>query len=231
MGVPRKSDSWQGRDSHLADTTLLNVAIVPPRSVAAAIHAMSGALAASGDGLFVVDGVERLAHVTVYMARFPTDTVAEILDRLERLDIHPVDIKHSGYFVTAGNYYEVSYQRTAELELLQSTIIGRLKDLRFAPGDPERETFFGPYSADQRASAEACGYDLSGNLFRPHVTLSQLRGTPRPRLPESPDELSFVANTLALFEADEFGAARRLIATRSADRVARGTPRRAAAGQ
>ena len=155
--------------------------------------------------------------MTIYMARFSRskiDAVREILSATVAI-FEEVILDHNGYYVTPINYYEISYAKDLRLERMQEVIAKNLHMLRYAPGDPIIENYFGNYVGDTKKNAEVWGYDLIGDLYRPHVTLTRFpaksRIDPQVPLPESPDDLSFPLSSIGLFRADDMGAARELI--------------------
>jgi len=194
-------------------SVLLNVAILPPPVVSAPVLALSRELASSG-GLFTLDGVDRVAHMTVYMARFPSGAVPALVARLTALtaNMARVRLEQCGYFVTAGNYYEVSYTLTDALAAVQCATYDALADLRYRPGDPVVEAYFKPYTPAQRANAERTGYDLAATLYRPHISITKFDHPPE-HTPTAPGDLSFELATLGLFVADDWGCARHQLAT------------------
>jgi len=187
---------------------LLNIAIIPPVTVACVVASIGRDLAGSGDAAFVVDGVHRHAHMTIFMARYPTDAVPEVRHRVSGLRLpHALRLEHDGYYLTPGGYYEISYRLTSELRQFQESVIEAVAGLRYSPGRPRREPYFGPYTEQQRENVEKCGYDLAWELFRPHITISKLNGgATTSQLPRPSDDLSFDAKRVGLFEADQDGA-------------------------
>lgn len=155
-----------------------------------------------GDGLF--------PHATVYMARFPQESIEVVKQKLIELasSLSPVQLKQSGYYLTEGDYVEVSYQRTAELLAFQDSIITALKDFRDSPGKPARESYYGPYADEQQQNAQETGYDLAYKLYRPHITLTRYKeGYVPETFPQFPAaNLSFTLPKIALYKADENGA-------------------------
>jgi hypothetical protein len=195
-------------------TTLLNVAILPPDPASAEAASLSDQLHRRG-GLFRIDGLRRFAHLTVYMARFATSDVGPVLEKTATLLAaqRPFPVRHTGYHLTAGDYYEVSYERSAALMSLHETVVDGLRGLRFSPGAPVVEEYFGPYSPEQRRNAETTGYDLAHDLYRPHVTITRFAGRPEIALPTAATDLSFPATTIGLFTADPLGAVTKNLAT------------------
>jgi hypothetical protein len=200
----------------LSETLLLNLAIIPPDPVASVAHDLSSQALPKG-GIFCLDGVTRFAHMTLYMARFHQHQVTTLIAESNRLvyRIRRQFIQHVGYFVTAGRYYEVSYARTPDLLAMHEVVAHLLAPFRYSPGRPHREKYFGAYSKEQQVNAREWGYDLVGSLYRPHITITRFSESTNkgPKLPKASNSLSFMASQIGLFEADDLGAARRLITT------------------
>lgn len=198
------------------ETLLLNIAIIPSDYVALAALDLSRQTL-SQDGLFCLDDITRFSHITLYMARFQKDQVNNIIAESKSLvsGFRQQFLKQVGYFVTAGDYYEISYERAPGLLEMHEATTQRLAPFRCNPRNPHREEYFGAYSNEQRINAIKWGYDLAGNLYRPHITITRFpEGFSRLReLPKAPNSLSFTATKIGLFEADNLGAARRPITT------------------
>ncbi len=191
------------------NSVLINVCIIPPEEVGKQCVAMSQSLK-SDTTLFVLDGKTRFAHMTVYMARFANAQIAKVLETTENIlkDVKGFYVEHDGYFMTAGRYLEVSYQKSEELMDLHKLLINNLKEYRINPGNPFEEGYFTPYTKEQQNNAKETGYDLAHTLYRPHVTLTRYQEKKLPKtapiLPST--ELSFQANKICIYKADDNGA-------------------------
>jgi hypothetical protein len=215
--VVRSSSMNRVTQEIATESLLLNVAIIPPDHVIDEAIELSKKTYALG-GLFELNRTTRFPHVTIFMARFSRskiDAVREILATMLPT-LEEEALSHCGYHMSANKYYEISYAKTPELERTQEMIARELRELRYAPGNPVIEDYFGEYSGDTKESAEEWGYDLFANLYRPHLTLTRfpaeaqidLQGS----LPTSPKNLSFSLSNVGLFRADDLGAARELVA-------------------
>jgi hypothetical protein len=189
------------------ETTLLNVAILPPMSTAAEVERLSATLQTQG-GLFRIDGKQRFAHLTLYMARFANLNIDSAVAEAAKFakEHRSGTLDHTGYYLTQGNYYEVSYARSQGVLKLQQGASDSLLPLRHSPGHPRIEEFFAPCSTRQREQAERTGYDLAGDLYRPHITITRFAEPPTRALPSPKVDLSFSATTIGLFRADDLGA-------------------------
>jgi hypothetical protein len=198
------------------ETLLLNVGIIPPGYITNEAVTLSQRTQSIG-GLFELNRTTRLPHVTIYMARFSRckiDAVRKILSAMiPTLEERALD--HRGYNLTPHRYYEISYAKTPELEQTQVSVTRELYELRYAPGNPVIENYFGEYEGDIKKSVERWGYDCVGNLYRPHLTLTRFPADARPitttSLPKSSSNLSFAISSIGLFRADDMGSARELI--------------------
>lgn len=196
----------------MSESVLLNVSALPPVRVAESIARTSAELGGRG-GLFTVDGVRHRPHLTLFMARFPAAAAESVRDSVAALatKAEGVRAEHTGFHLTPGHYYEASYRRTDALMALHFSVMRELAPLRFSPGAPVVEDYFAPYTDAQRASATEWGYDLAGDLYRPHVTITRFAAIPTGPLPELREDLSFEVTTLALSTADDHGATDHLI--------------------
>ena len=196
-----------------ANSTLINVCIIPDERVSAEHAAMSQALA-SDQTLFSLGG-ERFAHMTAFMARFANDKVQGVVEAVEQAlrSAKPLRLEHMGYLMTEGRYIETSYRRTADLMGLHEVLISALADLRINPGNPFEEGYFTPYTAEQQKNARETGYDLARNLYRPHITLTRYKegGVPEifPAMPAV--NLSFDLDKVCVYKADDNGAVYELV--------------------
>ena len=191
------------------DSVLINVCIIPPNLVAASCVNISQSLE-SDNTMITLDGVSRFAHMTVFMARFANTKADMVMKAVESAlkKVQGFSCEHSGYFMTAGRYFEVSYRKTKELMDLHELLIDRLKDLRINPGTPFEEAYFTPYTAQQQQNAKKTGYDLAHDLYRPHITLTRYKegGVPEVQPVLAPGELSFQVSKIGVYKADDNGA-------------------------
>jgi len=192
-----------------ADSTIINVCVIPSVEVGAECVGLSQALKATNP-LFVLDGVNKFAHMTVFMARFADDKIPEVIQRVQAVikEATPFECRHTGYFLTSGRYLEVSYRKSKYFMWLHESLISGLAPLRINPGNPYEEGYFTPYTFEQQQNAKETGYDLARGLYRPHITLTRWA---EGKVPEifpgfAPAKLSFQLSTVCVFKADNNGA-------------------------
>lgn len=190
------------------DTTILNICVIPSPEVGERCVELSRSM--GSDGTMFVLGGDKFAHMTVYMARFPNAAIESVVRAVEEglKAAKSFCCEHTGYFLTAGRYVEVSYRKSPEFMDLHERMIAAVKDLRDAPGQPHEEAYFTPYNAAQQKNAAETGYDLGRELYRPHVTLTRYFEGKVPELfPAFPQlALSFDLSTIGVYKADDNGA-------------------------
>jgi hypothetical protein len=164
--------------------------------------------------MFVL-GNGKFAHMTAYMARFANTQIDEVVNGVELVlqAVSPFYCEHTGYFMTEGRYLEASYRKSAEFMKLHEALIARVAQFRLNPGQPYEEGYFAPYTAEQQHNAKDTGYDLTDNLFRPHITLTRYHEgklpVAFPAIPEA--SLSFTLGRVCVYKADDNGAVYELI--------------------
>jgi len=191
------------------DSTIINVCVIPEAIVGNRCIELSQALKSDGT-MFVLDGKDAFAHMTVFMARFANSEIPNVLEAAKKVlsTAKSFACEHTGYFMTAGRYLEASYRKSREFMELHESLINRLKHLRINPGEPFEEGYFTPYTYEQRKNAEETGYDLARDLFRPHVTLTRYKEGQVPEtFPEfAPAKLSFQLGKVCVYKANDNGA-------------------------
>ena len=197
------------------NSTIINVCIIPKKEVGDECVWLAQFLKSPATR-FVLDGQTKFAHLTLWMARVDKGQISQLLVEATRILSmeKPFLCKHTGYFATAGRYYEVSYAKSAEFLGLQSRLVEGLKEFRLNPKEPYEEAYFVPYTNEQRKNAEETGYDLVGELYRPHITLARWHeGQVPKKLPELPvANLSFDLSTVCICLATEAGAVYKMLA-------------------
>lgn len=196
------------------NSTLINVCVIPDERVSNECVDISQSFK-SEDTLFVLDGNNFFAHMTAFMARFPDDSIDNVVNGVESALklVSSFRCEHTGYFMTAGRYLEASYRKSDDFMNLHEEIINNVADLRINPGNPHEEGYFTPYTAEQQQNARETGYDLARSLYRPHVTLTRYRegGVPSVFPAIAAADLSFNLGKVCVYKADDNGAVYELI--------------------
>ncbi len=190
------------------NSTLLNFCILPNEKVSEECISLSKTIA-SADTMFSLGG-NLFPHMTVYMARFPESAITPLVNILKNISTNAsaFRIEYAGFYLTPGNYLEVSYKKSTQLINLHTLLISEASQYRVRPGNPNIENYFAPYTEKQKRNAIETGYDLANELYRPHITLTRYReGSELPDISElSADNLSFPLAKLAVYKADDNGA-------------------------
>lgn|SRR3989344_2206837 len=191
------------------DSGIINVCIIPEASVGDKCVELSQALASPAT-MFLLDGKNAFAHMTVFMARFANSEISNVLEATRKALEWQRSFRceHTGYFMTAGRYLEASYRKSKEFKDLHESLINHLKDYRINPENPFEEGYFTPYTPEQQENAKKTGYDLAYNLYRPHVTLTRYK---EGEVPEefpgfTPAKLSFSLSKVCVYKANDNGA-------------------------
>src|SRR3989344_3133375 len=176
------------------DSVIINVCVIPSQDVGNQCIQLSQSLK-SESTMFVLDGKSKFAHMTVFMARFANNEISNVLNATEKAlkNANSFLCEHTGYFMTAGRYLEVSYRKSKEFMGLHELLIDSLKNFRINPNNPFEEGYFTPYTEEQQKNAKETGYDLALNLYRPHITLTRYEEGEVPKVfpAFAPSELSF----------------------------------------
>ena len=83
------------------NSVILNVHVTPDDRVAAQYVEISQSLKSDGT-MFVLDGISKFPHMTVFMARFSVDQIPNVIKALEDAlkNTKGFACKHTGYFMT-----------------------------------------------------------------------------------------------------------------------------------
>jgi len=191
------------------DSVIINVCVIPSQNVGNQCVQLSQSLK-SDSTMFVLDGKSKFAHMTVFMARFANNKISDVLNATEKAlkNANSFLCEHTGYFMTAGRYLEISYRKSKEFMVLHELFINNLKDYRINPNNPFEEGYFAPYMEEQKQNAKETGYDLAYNLYRPHITLTRYKESKVPKMfpAFAPAELSFRLSKVRAYKADNNGA-------------------------
>ena len=190
--------------------TRINVALKPPDDVTTRLVSLAQDLLPAGRTLSRIGDLGSLPHLTLYMAEFQPQDVGAVQKRITAIapDLTAAACDAQGISCTAGGYLEIAYAKSAALVRMQQVIARSVQDLALPVAMPAHVT----PTADQRRNLEIYRYELMGDSFRPHVTLGRLVPYGSVTFHNQPfAALSFLPEDLSVAEADEHGAARRLL--------------------
>ena len=188
----------------------VNVALKPPRDVTEQLVQLAEDLLPAAHSVFRTGDHHSIPHLTLYMGVFRPQDVEIVLRRIASVPpgAATVSCAAQAISVTAGGYLEVGYAKSAELGRAQLAVAGAVRDLAQPVAMPGHVT----PTDDQRRNLTRYRYELVGDSFRPHVTLGRLAADASVALHDRPlAALSFVPDGFVVCEADEHGAARRVL--------------------
>ncbi len=191
------------------NSTIINICVIPPWDIGEICIKFSQLLK-SNNTMFVLDGKSKFPHMTVYMARFANNVMPKVLLKAGEVlrNINNFSCEHTGYYMTPGRYFEISYRKSESLMDLHESLVKKLKDHRLNHGNPFEEGYFTPYTEEQQKNAKETGYDLAHNLYRPHITLTRYQEGQVPKnIPKLEiTNLSFSPYSICVYKADDNGA-------------------------
>lgn len=189
------------------NSSIINICLIPSDKVSISCEQISQSLKYDNTMFALGDG--KFAHMTVFMTCFANENIEKVAKLIKTVtdDVKPFDCVHSGYFITEGRYFEVSYERSESIMALQQAIIDKIASLRINPGNPFEGSYFAPFNKAQQQNAIETGYDLVGGLYRPHITLTRYTDIIQNIITYPDDiDLSFRAMKLCVYLADDNGA-------------------------
>lgn len=192
-------------------TQTLNVVIYPPKEVREYTISLSESLKSYGG--FILDDVRFFPHITMYLAEYPSDVIGDIREILTQVipNLSPVLLKPTEYSIKSG-YVAIGYEKTEELEMMQTAIISACNHLRKGALRLRDIEKIESYDAAQRKNIDIYGFLNIGESFHPHLTLTKYKDPIATELPSfNAKELTFTSDTLALMLVGEFGTGRELI--------------------
>lgn len=188
----------------------VNISLDPPSPVREWITLLSRRFL-ERDSAFIVDGLSRHPHLTIYMAEFSRSHVEELAGRLTAPGISsyfPIELDPTGVSVTQGGYVEISYSKTFTLQGLQMQVVRRCHELAL----PNLEAPHSSLTRNQQENLRRYSYDLIGDSFRPHITLGRLLPAGKVQLTDLEfEKLAFTCNEMVLYRADSQGSGRELL--------------------
>ncbi len=186
-----------------------NIAIVPTQAVAQKAERASR----QAKGFFLLDGKTKYPHVTVYMAEYPAKNISQLKKIVSDLakNAKSFNLKAQSINLTIHGYFDVSFFKSAAIKKLHKAVIQKANKFRINSLNPEYKKRFKDFSAIQKKNAKIYGYHDLLSLYRPHLTFSKIAGTKKPKIGFKPNDFSFRANRIALFEAGPHGTAVKLI--------------------
>ncbi len=164
------------------------------------------------DSYFVLEEGKRFAHISLYKFQLKAEDIPKVDEALASIarSVSPLQLKARTYSYEHDGYHfiDVEYEKTAELLGLQKSVIEAVNPLREGMREKDKERMLSAEGLSLE-NYQKYGYNLVGELFRPHISLTRLK-TEDHDVSKVLDDLhdfdgSFVA--LGLFETGDHGTA------------------------
>ena len=198
------------------DSIPCNLVLVPSPQLAAQAVNTSQKLA-HFDSLFVLEDGKRYPHISLYKFQLKAEDIPKVDEVLAVIaqKISPLQLKAEKYNFEHDGYHfvGVQYEKTAELLELQHEVIIAVNPIRAGMREKDKVRM---QSATGLALEyfQKYGYNLMGELFQPHISLTFLKAASQAAPKVLPDLRHFDGNFvgLGLFETGDYGTAIRKLA-------------------
>lgn len=191
-----------------------DIVIIPPQEITDQAVALSQALAPLGT-FFVLDGVSRHPHLSLYRVPFHESDLPTVISAIE-------DIAHSTapFLLTQGTYYPdqgvwvgVRYVADKALFDMHTVVINAVKQYRVIEDDARYSDRWAEMSKEQRKNILECGWADAYTRYSPHISFTKLKKPRADVLAHLPQkEFSFIADHIGLYELGSHETGDRLIA-------------------
>lgn len=169
----------------------LNVLVLPDKDTSCKAVNLSSSIAENIETRFVLDGVELLPHLTLYLTEYPSLVVPEIENVLADLskENRPISINMKGFSEVSGFIFWDA-QMNDELYKIHELTLNALSSFREVK---DSYIELPGLSVGQRAGLDRYGYALALSEYKPHITLTRL---------ENQEEVEKVLKTLPDVEGE-----------------------------
>lgn len=198
----------------MSDYKRYDVVVIPPPDVAEQAMAMSRTLSSFGS-FFVLDGVARHPHLSLYRVPLYESVLPEVVESIEKLahTTAPFLLTQGTYYPDQGVWIGVRYIADKSLFNLHTFFIDVLKKYRVIEDDTRYAERWSEMSKEQRNNIQECGWANSYTLYSPHISFTKLKQPRADVLAHLPQcEFSFIADHVGLYELGQHGTADILIA-------------------
>lgn len=169
------------------------------------------------DSYFVLEDGKRYPHISLYKFQLKAEDITkvdEVLAAIARrtpslqLRARKYSYEHDGY-----HFIDVEYEKTPELLDLQKDVIEAVNPIREGMREKDKERMLSAQGLSLE-NYQKYGYNLVGELFRPHISLTRLKVASQAASKVLDDLHNFDGNFvgLGLFETGDHGTAIRKLA-------------------
>lgn len=202
------------------ETIKLNIAIKLPKDVADKAISLSSEINSRYNSLIKLDETGFIPHITLYQTEFPLEELQNIEEELLSLvsGEKQFEVKVAGI----GTFYDgvvyLNFDVDERLKSLHERIVSQISPLRKGL---VREKYSDPaFTKDLSDYQKEIALEHSSpwilNSYSPHITLAQLTNASEGKDVESKYRVpfgSFTAEEIGLYESDDGGVCKRLIAS------------------
>lgn len=182
--------------------------------------ALSASQLLSGyDSLFTLELGKFYPHMSLYMFQLNASDIPKIEEKLTKIasEMKLIQAKATRYYLGEGlgiGYIDPEYEATEGLKALQEKVIKAINPIRAGMRESDIAKMQDATGL-KLENLQKYGYPATGELFRPHITLTRLKEHKPEVLDQLPDISTFSGNfvKLGLFEMGSNGTCVREIKT------------------
>ena len=193
-----------------------NIAIIPTPAVNHDAELISEFISSKEEVCFVLDQATRFPHISLYHVALEEASIKKVSASIRRIteSFGAFKLASKGYHLLEGKWIDVSYELDSPLLKLHTTVLGAVAPLRVRKSDVAMKEQWSDASPARQENLELYGWSEARDLFRPHLTLTRLRGRVGEDFLETfpAKDFSFEAHTIGLYELGEYGTCTKLLA-------------------
>ena len=191
-----------------------NFAIIPPDVVKERAIEISKRIA-KHDSLFILNEKNLHPHISLYHVTLDPKDLPTIIEKSHAIlrSRKPFQMTQDSYRITQGVWVDVAYAKKQNIMDIHTALINATKDFRLEKGGEKNREDWTDLTEEQKGNILNCGWASSFDLFTPHLTFTKLKEGSTNILTSLPHEnLSFLVESIGLFELGDHGTCTNLIA-------------------
>ena len=190
----------------------LDVVILPSREVSQKAVELSGEIAKDLSVFFTLHEQERIPHISIYQAAYPTKNISGIKTTLRDIcaksHSFPIELLKSSW--EKEGWIAFDAHKSKDLSTFHQLVVEKLNPLREGNIMLSDKENLNLYSTRERENVEQYGYVLAMDLFQPHLTITRLKESNENIIAATVQKLegstfTFRADTIALCTLGKHG--------------------------